>query len=79
MILMKFTAMAVAVNQLDIKDVEAIQHTTEMLRKVIDHYGDEAVLGSPNTGEIIQTAEIPRVLGILDFFLENRVVEVNPQ
>lgn len=78
MILMKFTAMAVAVNQLDIKDVEAIQHTTEMLRKVIDHYGDEAVLGSPNTGEIIQTAEIPRVLGILDFFLVNRVVEVNP-
>lgn len=76
---MKFTAMAVAVNQLDTKDVEAIQHTTEMLRKVIDHYGDEAVLGSPNTGEIIQTAEIPRVLGILDFFLENRVVEVNPQ
>lgn len=78
MIPMKFTAMAVAVNQLDIKDVEAIQHTTEMLRKVIDHYGDEAVLGSPNTGEIIQTAEIPRVLGILDFFLVNRVVEVNP-
>ena len=78
MITMKFTAMAVAVNQLDIKDVEAIQHTTEMLRKVIDHYGEEAVLGSPNTGEIIQTAEIPRVLGILDFFLVNRVVEVNP-
>lgn len=75
---MKFTAMAVAVNQLDIKDVESIQHTTEMLRQVINHYGDEAVLGSPNTGEIIQTAEIPRVLGILDFFLENRVVEVNP-
>ena len=76
---MKFTAMAVAVNQLDVKDVEAIQHTTEMLRKVINHYGNEAVLGSPNTGEIIQIAEIPRVLGILDFFLENRVVEVNPQ
>lgn len=75
---MKFSAMAVAVNQLDIKDVEAIQHTCEMLRKVIDHYGDEAVLGSPNTGEIIQTAEIPRVLGILGFLLENRVVEVNP-
>lgn len=76
---MKFTAMAVAVNQLDIKDVEAIQHTCEMLHKIIDHYGDEAVLSSPNTGEIIETAEIPRVLGILDFFLENRVVEVNPQ
>ena len=75
---MKFAAMVVAVNQLDIKDVEAIQHTTEMLRKVIAHYGDETVLGSPNTGEIVQTAEIPRVLGILDFFLENRVVEVNP-
>lgn len=76
---MKFSAMAVCVNQLDVADVEAIQHTTELLHKVIDHYGDEAVLGSPNTGEIIETAEIPRVLGILDFFLLNRVVEVNPK
>ena len=75
---MKFTAITVAVNQLSIEDVEAIQHTTEMLREVIVHYGNETVLSSPNTGEIVQTAEIPRVLGILDFFLENRVVEVNP-
>ena len=75
---MKFAAMVVAVNQLSIEDIEAIQHTTEMLRKVIAHYGDETVLGSPNTGEIVQIAEIPRVLGILDFFLENRVIEVNP-
>ena len=74
---MKFAAMVVAVNQLDIKDVEAIQHTAEMLRKVIAHYGDETMLSSPNTGENVQTAEIPRVLGILDFFLENRAVEVN--
>ncbi len=76
---MKFSAMAVCVNQMNIKDVEAIQHTCELLRSVVNHYGDEAVLGSPNTGEIIQTAEIPRVLGILDFLIENRVVEVNPQ
>lgn len=75
---MKFAAMTVAVNQLSIEDIEAIQHTTEMLRKVIAHYGDETMLSSPNTGEIVQTAEIPRVLGILDFFLENRAVEVNP-
>lgn len=75
---MKFAAMVVAVNQLSIEDIEAIQHTTEILRKVIAHYGDETVLGSPNTGEIVQTAEIPRTLGILDFFLENRVIEVNP-
>ena len=74
---MKFSAMAVAVNQLDIKDVEAIQHTCEMLRKVIDHYGEDVTFVSPNTGEVIQTAEIPRVLGILDFFLLNRVVEIN--
>lgn len=74
---MKFSAMTVAVNQLDIKDVEAIQHTCEMLRKVVDHYGEDVTFVSPNTGEVIQTAEIPRVLGILDFFLVNRVVEIN--
>lgn len=74
---MKFSAMAVAVNQLDIKDVEAIQHTCEMLHKVVDHYGEDVTFTSPNTGEIIQTAEIPRILGVLDFFLLNRVVEIN--
>lgn len=74
---MKFSAMAVAVNQLDIKDVEAIQHTCEMLHKVVDHYGEDVTFVSPNTGEVIQTAEIPRILGILDFFLVNRVVEIN--
>ena len=74
---MKFSAMAVAVNQLDIKDVEAIQHTCEMLRKVVDHYGEDMTFVSPNTGEVIQTAEIPRILGVLDFFLLNRVVEIN--
>ena len=75
---MIFSATAVMVNQLNCKDVDAISHTCDILRDFVKHYGEEATLQSPNTGEIIQTVEIPRVLGILDFLLANRVVEVNP-
>lgn len=76
---MKFSKMAICVNQLDIQDVKAIEHTLELLRSVQEHYGENLVLQCPNTGEIIQTNEIPRVIGVLDFLLLNRVVEVNPE
>ena len=73
---MKFSTAIVGVNQLDAKDVEAIEHVQDMLRQVSQHYGDNRVLMSPNTGELIQIKELSRTLGILDFFLCNRVVEV---
>lgn len=73
---MKFSTAIVGVNQLDVKDIEAIEHAQDVLRQVIEHYGNKRVLMSPNTGELVQTEELPRTLGILDFFLCNRVVEV---
>lgn len=73
---MKFSTAIVGVNQLDAKDVEAIERVEDMLRQVRLHYGDKRVLMSPNTGELVQIEELPRTLGILDFFLCNRVVEV---
>lgn len=73
---MKFSTAIVGVNQLDVKDVEAIERVQDMLRQVSEHYGDKRVLMSPNTGELVQTKELSRTLGILDFFLCNRVVEV---
>lgn len=76
---MKFSKMAICVNQLNIKDVEALTHTCEILRSMQEHYSKDLVLQSPNTGEIICMDEIPRTLGVLDFLLCNRVVEVNPQ
>lgn len=76
---MKFSKMAICVNQLDIKDVEALSHTCDLLRSLQDHYDKDLVLQSPNTGEVIFMDEVPRTLGILEFLLTNRVVEVNPQ
>ena len=34
---------------------------------------------SPNTGECVAIDELPRVLGILSFLTENRMVEVSPK
>ena len=76
---MKFSKMAICVNQLNVQDVEAIEHTLELLRSVQEHYGKNLVLQCPNTGECIAIDELPRVLGILSFLTENRVVEVNPK
>lgn len=76
---MKFSKMAICVNQLDITDVEALSHTCDLLRDLQEHYGEDLVLQSPNTGEVICMDEVPRTLGILEFLLTNRVVEVNPQ
>lgn len=76
---MRFSKIAICVNQLDIKDVEALTHTCDLLRSLQEHYSEDLVLQSPNTGEVICMDEVPRVLGILEFLLTNRVVEVNPQ
>lgn len=50
-----------------------------LIRKVRDSYDVNVVLESPNTGECIAIEELPRVLGILSFLTDNRVVEVNPR
>ena len=50
-----------------------------LVRKIYESYDDNIMLQCPNTGECITIDELPRVLGILSFLTENRVVEVNPK
>ena len=50
-----------------------------LIRQIHDSYDDNVMLSSPNTGECITVDELPRVLGILSFLIENRMVEVNPK
>jgi hypothetical protein len=50
-----------------------------LVRKIYNSYDDNVMLQCPNTGECITIDELPRVLGILSFLTENRVVEVNPK
>ena len=40
-------------------------------------YDDECRLTSVNDGECILMSELPRVRGILDFVMQNRVVSVD--
>ena len=50
-----------------------------LVRKIYESYDDNIRLQCPNTGECITIDELPRVLGILSFLTEVRVVEVNPK
>ncbi len=75
---MTITNCSFNVHQLTGKDYKALQRVEKIINQLQDLYGEEVVLGSPNTGEIIQTEELGRVRGILSFIMDNRVVEVNP-
>jgi hypothetical protein len=75
---MKFFAQAVQVHQLTAKEWGALQDAHEIIQEILDFYNRDSslILQSPNTGECIQVDELPRVLGILSFLMENRVFEV---
>lgn len=55
----------------------AMEKTYDMIKCMTEVYGSKCVLSSPNDGEIVGIDELPRVLGILSFLMENRVVEVD--
>jgi len=73
---MKFSMRPFAINQLTSKDFCVLCDAENVVRQVLDHYGDDLILENPNTGECLDTAELRRVLGILDFLSTTRVVEV---
>ena len=74
---MKIFTQTLSVNQMDAKDWTAMCHTEQVIEQVRKHYGDNAVLTNPNTGEVVEVEELRRVLGILDFLSTNRVFEVS--
>lgn len=50
-----------------------------LICQIYDSYDENTMLTSPNTGECVAVDELPRVVGILSFLTENRMVEVNPE
>ena len=74
---MKIFTQTLSINQMDAKDWTAMCHTEQVVEQMLKHYGDNAVLTNPNTGEVVDVEELRRVLGILDFLSTNRVVEVS--
>jgi hypothetical protein len=75
---MTITNRSFNVHELDKKDREALERVEKIIEQLQDLYGEEVVLGSPNTGEIVCTEELWRFRGILNFIADNIVVEVNP-
>ena len=57
----------------------ALREAENLICQIYDSYDENIMLTSPNTGECVAVNELPRVLGILSFLTENRMVEVNPK
>lgn len=74
---MKVTREVFCINQLSIEEFQAL----ELVEKVFEHlsevYGNDCRLTSVNDGECILISELPRMRGILDFVMRNRVVSVD--
>lgn len=57
----------------------ALREAENLVCQIYDSYDENIVLTSAITGECVAIDELPRVLDILSFLAENRMVEVNPK
>ena len=78
-ITMKIKQQVLTIHQFTAAEWAILCDAENLVRKIYESYDDNIMLQCPNTGECITIDELPRVLGILSFLTENRVVEVNPK
>ena len=78
-ITMQIKQQVLTVHQFTANEWATLCNAENLVRKIYEAYDDNIMLQCPNTGECITIDELPRVLGILSFLTENRVVEVNPK
>ena len=76
---MEIKQQVLTVHQFTATEWATLCDAENLIRKIYQSYGGNIMLQCPNTGECITIDELPRVLGILSFLTENRVVEVNPK
>ena len=76
---MKITQQVLAIHQFNVAEWTTLSEAENIVRKIYEAYDDNIMLSSPNTGECVAVDELPRVLGILSFLIENRMVEVRPK
>ena len=74
---MRISQQVFNINQLTIEESQALELTERILAHIQDTYGEKCRLTSVNDGECVTLSEIPRVRGIIDFVMRNRVVEVD--
>ena len=76
---MKITQQVLTTHQFTESEWTALREAENLVCQIYDSYNENIVLTSPNTGECVAIDELPRVLDILSFLAENRMVEVNPK
>lgn len=76
---MKITQQVLTSLQLTESEWTALHEAENLVRQIYDSYNVNIMLKNPNTGECVSVDELPRVLGILSFFAENRVIEISPK
>lgn len=76
---MKISQQVITTHQFTVTELATLYEAENLVRQIYDSYDVNIMLTSPNTGECVAIDELPRVLGILSFLTENRMVEVNPK
>lgn len=73
---MTISTSVINIHQLNIEEFQALETSYKIVKHITEVYGDKCRIVSPNDGECVDVDELPRVLGILSFLMENRVVDV---
>ncbi len=76
---MQISQQVLTIHQFNVAEWTTLHEAENLVRQIYDSYDVNIMLTSPNTGECVTIDELPRVLGILSFLTENRMVEVNPK
>lgn len=76
---MKITQQILTTHQFTVAELATLREAENLVRQIYDSYDENIMLTSPSTGECVAIDELPRVLDILSFLAENRMVEVNPK
>lgn len=76
---MQIKQQVLTVHQFTATELATLCDAENLVRKIYESYDDNTVIANPNTGECVLIDELPKVIGILSFLVENRVVEVNPK
>ena len=73
---MKVSHEVFCVNQLSIEEFQALELAEKVFGEFCENYAENCRLTSVNDGECVLMNELPRMRGILDFIMRNRVVSV---
>lgn len=76
---MKIKQQAFTIHQFTATELCTLRDAKNLIHEIYKSYDDNIMLQCPVTGECITIDELPRVMGILSFLTDNRVIQVSPK